>query len=400
MHHIIVIGGNFAGLTSALELKRRLGYACKVTIISKLPYFIFVPSLIWIPFEKRNLEDITIPLEPILSKAQIELIIAEATEILPEQKVVRCPNKEFAYDYLIIATGPNWLVDQIDGMGLQSNISYIINYETAIKTRERWKEFIKNPGPVVIGTTQDAQFLWSAYEFVFNFEKQCRNAGIRDHLDITFITPEPYVGHLGIGGVIGGNFWLKKLLNTAKINYFVNTKVKRVTAETITLNIGSFPYKFCMLMPMFKGSQVVKNSIGLGNIDSLLMVRDTYQHKTYPNIFGIGSAIDYSATFKTIIPIGIAKTGYAAHVSAKTAVENIIRLIKGMNLLIRKSPTRLPELFILDAGDKELLALTLPLLKPRSFSLAFPNLINDFGKIAAEKYLMWQKRHGYSWLPP
>lgn len=74
MNQIIVIGGNFAGLTSALELKRRLGYSCRVIMISKLPYFLFHPSLLWIPFGKRELEDIAIPVERLTSKAHLQCI--------------------------------------------------------------------------------------------------------------------------------------------------------------------------------------------------------------------------------------------------------------------------------------------------------------------------------------
>jgi sulfide:quinone oxidoreductase len=116
MVHIVVVGGNFAGLTSALQLKRALGNICKVTIISKSPFFVFVPSLIWIPFGKRELEDITLPLEPITKKAQVEFVCAEVTQVLPLEKSVKCNGSEFKYDYLIIATGPEWIFNQVDGM--------------------------------------------------------------------------------------------------------------------------------------------------------------------------------------------------------------------------------------------------------------------------------------------
>jgi len=402
VHHIVVIGGNFSGLTSALELKRRLGYACKVTLISKQPYFLFVPSLIWIPFGKRELADIAIPLAAIATEYKIELICAEATEILPAQNTVKCHNKNFTYDYLIIATGPNWLLDQVDGMGLDSNISYITSYSTAMKMRERWHALMQKTGPIIVGATQGCQFISSAYEFLFNMEKQCRNLGIRDRLDITFITPEPYIGHLGMGDICGSHFYLKRLFSKLGINYLVNTEIKKVTQDTLILNNGSLPYQFCMLMPKSSGAQVIKNSIGLGTEDGLLPVKDTYQHQTYPNIFGVGSAIDYAttSTLNTKAPVGITKTGYAAHVSAKTAVKNIVHLINKTGQLVQKSPTRLPEFLILDAGDKELFAFAFPLLKPRVFSVAFPNVFNDFGKVAVEKYILWQKRKGYSWLLP
>ena len=87
MARIIVAGGNFAGLTSALELRRKLGHGHEVIMISKSPNFLFVPSLIWIPFGKRKLKDITIPLKPIAAKARVQFICTEILEILAEEKV-------------------------------------------------------------------------------------------------------------------------------------------------------------------------------------------------------------------------------------------------------------------------------------------------------------------------
>ena len=51
---VIVIGGNFAGLTGALELKHELGADVDVTVLSASDRFVFNPSLIWLPFGKRS----------------------------------------------------------------------------------------------------------------------------------------------------------------------------------------------------------------------------------------------------------------------------------------------------------------------------------------------------------
>ena len=153
-------------------------------------------------------------------------------------------------------------------------------------------------------------------------------------------------------------------------------------------------------MPMFEGVDLIKKSIGLGNENAFIPVTEGYQHITYPNIFGVGSCVELSSVFNTPVSIGIAKTGFAAISSAKTAVENIERLINGNHQVKFESMTRLPELCVLDLGDKEVLTITLPLLKPRIFSLAVPNLISNFTKVSVEKYLLWKYRRGHSWLPP
>ena len=54
----LVLGGNFAGLTAAITLKRELGSDVDVTLVSKSDRFVFYPSLIWVPFGKRTARDI------------------------------------------------------------------------------------------------------------------------------------------------------------------------------------------------------------------------------------------------------------------------------------------------------------------------------------------------------
>ncbi|AFM40651.1 NADH dehydrogenase, FAD-containing subunit [Desulfosporosinus acidiphilus SJ4] len=400
MAKIIVIGGNFAGLTSALELRRKLGHGHKIIMFSKSPDFLFVPSLIWVPFGKRQVKDITVPLEPLVSKAGVQFICHEITEILAKDRVVRCRDKDFEYDYLIIATGPEWIFDQITGLSLNSNVSFIVTPETALETRKRWLKFIKDPGSVVIGVTQGSQCTGPAYEFLFNFEKRCRDLGIRKKVDITFFTPEPFLGHLGIGGITGSNFILKKLLPMFRIKYITNAEIHEVSGENIVLKSGQrIPYKFSMIMPMFRGANVVSDSIDLGTKDAFIPVNNTYQHKQYPNIFGVGIAADLPIKFRTPVPIGVPKTGYAADESAKTATENIVRLINGKTKLETKPMSKIPELCIMDAGDKEMLSITDSLLKPRKFSIVLPNPFYDISKLMFEKYYLWKVRHGYSWLP-
>jgi sulfide:quinone oxidoreductase len=53
---VLVLGGNFAGVTAALSVKRELGNDVDVTVLSKSDRFQFNPSLIWVPFGKRTPE--------------------------------------------------------------------------------------------------------------------------------------------------------------------------------------------------------------------------------------------------------------------------------------------------------------------------------------------------------
>lgn len=401
MAKILVIGANFAGLTCALELRRKLDLKHhQVVLISKSPVFLFIPSLIWVPFGEREIKDITVPLEPIAKKAKVKLLITEVTKILAEENKVITADEEYSYDYLVISTGPELAFDAIEGLGPHGNVSYIGTPAGAMETRSRWKEFIKHPGPAVIGAAQSAGCAGAAYEFLFNFEQQCRAAGIRDKVDLTWITPEPYLGHFGIGGIAGGETMLKGFMKMFKINYITDSEIERITEDTVHLTSGQqLPYKFAMIMPAFHGANVIKNSPGLGNEKGYIPVHHTYQHKHYPNIFAAGIAADYPVPFTTRVPLGMPKTGYPADETAKTAAENIIRLINGQHQLKEKPMGKIPGLCIMDAGKKEVIILSDSLLKPRKFAVMIPNPFYDINKRLFEKYFLWKIRNGYSWMP-
>ena len=51
---IVVVGGNFGGLTAALTLKKELTGEADVTVVSTSDRFLFTPSLIWVPFGLRR----------------------------------------------------------------------------------------------------------------------------------------------------------------------------------------------------------------------------------------------------------------------------------------------------------------------------------------------------------
>ena len=102
---VLVIGGNFAGLTAALAIKSDLQHDVDVTVVSKTKDFLFTPSLIWLPFGKRKKADITFPVAPTFENAMVEFKLGEATKIDPESQKVETTAGIFDYDYLVVATG-------------------------------------------------------------------------------------------------------------------------------------------------------------------------------------------------------------------------------------------------------------------------------------------------------
>jgi sulfide:quinone oxidoreductase len=396
----VVIGGSFAGMTAALEIKRKGKSEHKVILIDKSPLFLFIPSLIWVPFGRREIKDISFKKEEILTKKGVDFVNAEALSVDTATQVVVTDKGEFKYDNLVVATGPKVKYDIAPGV--EEFAYYVGTPNGAMKIRSALEEFKKNPGPIVIGATQNAGCMGAAYEFLFNIEKWLREQNIRKKVDLYWITPEDYLGHFGIDGMPMGETMLKTFMKMFNIKYRTQVGVKEVTADSVVLSTGEvLNSNFTMLMPPFVGVDFVTKSPSLeATAVGYLPVEDDYRHKTVPNVWAAGIAVQVDLPFTPkSVPFSAPKTGYPSDETGKIVAENIIRVSKGQTKLVRKSWGRIPGLCVMDAGKKEVLLLSTSLFRPRTFAIMIPNVLYDFNKVFLEKYFLWKSKRGYAFLP-
>src|SRR5262252_1066430 len=143
---VLVLGGNFGGLTAALAIKHELHGDVDVRAVSASDRFLFNPSLIWLPFGKRRPADITFPLAPTFESHGIEFVHAEATAIDLESQKVTATSGAYSYDYLVIATGYRNNFGVVPGLGPGGNAYTITSLEDAVKAGEGWQQFLRSPG--------------------------------------------------------------------------------------------------------------------------------------------------------------------------------------------------------------------------------------------------------------
>jgi NADH dehydrogenase FAD-containing subunit len=397
---VVVLGGNFAGLTSALELKHELGADVEVTVVSAADRFLFNPSLIWLPFGKRRAASITFPLEPVFDTHKMAFVHAEATAIDPATQKVTTTLGNYPYDYLIVATGYRNNFDIVPGLGPEGYAQTITTLADAERAGDAWRTFLDAPGPVVIGATQGASCFGAAYEFLFNTAHQLRKAGLHKSVPLTFVTAEPFVGHFGIGGLPGGERLLQMFLKKEGITALTGVAFEEVTGDQIKLTDGSrVPFRYAMVVPPFVGQDVVRATPGLSDDKGYIPVQDTYQSKAYPQIYAAGIAAQVPVPWQTAVPIGIPKTGFPTESMAKVAARNIAAAIRGEPPTSHKDFAEMAAVCMMDAGANGVMILADHMLPPRKAAVMIPGPQVHAMKVAFEKYYLWKSRHGYVRLP-
>ena len=397
---VLVIGGNFGGLTAALEVKAELGEDAEVAVVSAADRFLFNPSLIWLPFGKRTAGDISFALEPVFAAHGVGFTHAEVTAIDPIARTVTTAGGSYGYDYLVLATGYRNNFDVVPGLGPDGYAQTITTLADAERAGTAWAKFLGDPGPVVVGATQGASCFGAAYEFLFNLSHQLRKAKLHGSTSLTFVTAEPFLGHFGIGGLPGGEKMLKMFLKKEGITAVTSVAMQEVTGDQIKLTDGTgIPFRYAMVVPPFIGQDVVKAVPGLTDDKGYVPVHDTYQSTAHPEIYAVGIAAQVPVPWKTAVPIGIPKTGFPVESMAKVAAHNIAAAIKGQPPVSHKEFADMAAVCMMDAGNNGVLILANHMLPPRKGAVMIPGPQVHAMKVAFEKYYLWKSRHGYVRLP-
>lgn len=397
---VLVLGSNFGGLTAALAVKHELHGDVDVTVISPSDRFLFNPSLIWLPFGKRNAEDITFPVEPTFTEHNIDFVNAAATKIDPDlQHVTTESGSEYAYDYLVIATGYRNNMDVVPG--LRDNAVTITTLEDAIRAGEKWRAFLDNPGDVVVAAAQGAGCFGAAYEFLFNMSYRLRKAGLKKRVKLSYVSAEPFVGHFGIGGLPHGEALLGMFLAKEKIDPRFDVSLGHIATDAVVLADGTeIPSAYSMVIPPFIGQEVVRSAPGLlSDAKGYIPVRPTYQTQKFDNIYTVGIAAAVDVPWQTAVPVGIPKTGYPTEVQAHTAATNIAAQIRGGFANMTKEFGDIPAVCVMDAGNNGVIILADRMLPPRKHGVLIPGPQAHLMKLGFEKYFLWKARNGYVQLP-
>lgn len=404
MAHVVILGAGLGGAIQAYELKDTLSKGDTITVISNKPYFQFTPSNPWAGVGWRKKKDVTVDLAPVMKKRGIEFICDGATKLLADENKVELESgKVVEYDYLVIATGPDLAFDEIEGFGPEKFTKSVCHIEHAVESGDMWEEFCANPGPIVIGAVQGASCFGPAYEYLFTIETDLRRRKIRDKVAMTFVSSEPYVGHLGLGGVGDTKGMLESAMRDRDIKWIVNSKVDKfeegmlysteVNEDGSEKSKHEIPFKYSMMLPAFRGIPAVMGIEGLVNPRGFIVVDEYQRNPKYQNIFAIGVCIAIAPPVMTPVPTGVPKTGFMIESMVTATAHNLPRVIEG------KEPNDLPSwnaFCLADFGDRGMAFLAMPQNPPRNVNWNSTGRWVHWAKLAFERYFIGKIKKGIS----
>ncbi len=403
MAHVVVLGAGLGGTIMAYEMKSKLKDGDSLTLISDTPTFHFVPSNPWVAVGWRERKAIEVDLAKVCEKRGIEFVPVAAKRVHPEKNVVELTDgRDIEYDYLIISTGPELAFDEVEGLGPHGGHSHsICHVDHAVTANADWDGFVKDPGPIVVGAVQGASCYGPAYEYAFILDTDLKRRNIRDRVPMTFITPEPYIGHLGLDGVGDTKSLLESELRDRSIKWITNARTTKVEADKVFVeevddqgNVKAtheVPTKFTMMLPAFRGVQAVFGIEGLTNPRGFIVTDDFQRNPKYQNIFGIGVCIAIPPTGPTPLPVGVPKTGFMIESMVTATAENIRALIDGKEPEAKASWN---AVCLADFGDGGVAFVAQPQIPPRNVNWAKKGKWVHYAKVGFEKYFLGKVREG------
>jgi sulfide:quinone oxidoreductase len=402
MAQVAIIGAGIGGVPCAFELRKRLGKQHRVVLIGASPYFEFTPSNPWVAVGWRDRERTRVALRTPLHSKGIEWIAEGVTSIdAPRGELTLRDGATVRYDYLVIATGPRLAFEEVPGLGPAGFTESVCTQEHAAQAWAKYQQFLQNPGPVIIGAAAGASCFGPAYEFAMILDADLRRRKMRDRVPMTFVTSEPYIGHMGLGGVGDSKGLMESQLRHRHIKWVTNARIGTVTSGAMTVvehdeegkpkKEHQLPFSYAMVLPAFRGVEAVAAVPGLCNPRGFVLIDQRQRSPRYPNIYSAGVCVAIPPVEATPVPTGAPKTGYMIESMVSAICANIAAELAGEAPAAEASWN---AICLADFGDTGVAFVALPEIPPRNVTWARAGKWVHLAKIAFEKYFLRKVRTG------
>lgn len=321
MSTVLILGGGTGGLVAASRLRRMLDKEHRVILVDRSPYYTYQPSLTWVMTGRRELPRITRDLRDLRNKG-IEVKSAEITGFDLDNKKVHLTREEIDYDYLIIALGAAYSVDEVPGLG---SAWTFYHPDGADGMREELPRF--SAGRLaVLAPRLPYKCPPSLYEGAFLLDAYFRKRRLRHNIGIDIYTPEPKP-LAQYGDEIPDR--ILQLLQERDIGFTGAVEAKSVdpAQRQIDFDAGArAPYDMLVAAPVHRLPPILAN-LGLTGPDGFLAADPDTLATVAPDVHAIGDCNAVHTPSGEALP----KSGVIAHGEAEIVARNLTAEIAGRN---------------------------------------------------------------------
>ncbi len=323
MKKLLILGAGTAGTMMANKMRKTLSRTeWDITIVDQFKTHYYQPGFLFIPFGIYKKSDVVKPKNDFFPVG-VNVIFSEIDKIEPnDNRVILADGVSLKYDYLLIATGTRTAPEETEGLKGKLWYKEIFDFYT-IDGAVALADFFKTwkGGKLVVNITElPYKCPVAPLEFVFFADAFFTERGMRDKVEITYVTPLP-----GAFTKPRATKMLGELLEQKNINIVPDFNISEVDNDNkkiIDFGGTEIPFDCLVTIPTNLGADCIETS-GLGD-DMNFVKTDKYtlQQVDYNNIYVIGDAAN----------IPTSKAGSVAHFAAEIVEENLLCAIEGREL--------------------------------------------------------------------
>lgn len=310
---ITVAGAGFAALTGIKELRKQLPDA-ELTLVAPKAEFIYLPSLIWVPFGMRNGDDLRFDIQPLLKRLNVSFVQGSVTGISDDGRVLKTDNGEVENDALLIATGGRFIKKL---PGIENAITICEGIDAAESMGEQINAM--SQGTIALGfggnpKEPSAMRGGPMFEILFGLDSWLRKQGKRDKIKLVFFNPAPQPGkRLGEKAVKGLLAEMKK----RGIDTHLGHKIQSFENNIVKTEGGEIAADLILFMPGMTGPAWVQGSPLPLSEGGFIKADRMAQVAGMERVYVAGDAGSYPG------PDWMPKQAHMADLQAKAAVNNI-----------------------------------------------------------------------------
>jgi sulfide:quinone oxidoreductase len=320
MKELVILGGGTAGTMVANKLVRRLDRrGWRVTVVDRDNHHLYQPGLLFVPFGDAEPATLVRPRARQLDRrvrfisGAVELVSTEENTVALDWGLV------LPYDQLVIATGTSPRPSEVPGMDgplWRESIFDFYTLDGATALRDRLASF--EEGRLVVHVTDmPIKCPVAPLEFTFLVDAWLRERGLRDQVELVYVTPLPGAFTKPIASERLGH-----LLDERGIVVEADFLVERVDTDArmlVSYDEREVPFDLLVTVPLNMGADFLRRS-GLGDeLNHVPVDRHTFLVRDQDNVFAIGDAND----------IPTSKAGSVAHFSVDVFVDNFLDHVAG-----------------------------------------------------------------------